>query len=255
MTKITLITGATGGLGIALSESYVNENILLVGRNQKLLDDLKDKLLQINSNRIVEGYAIDLTIPEGYKSLYEYTCSKNYFVNRLINNAGFGDRCDFIDMDAQTQIDMINVNCSSLIYYTRVYLNEMVKNNEGTIINISSIASFYPGPFMCTYHATKALVTNFTLALSYELKHTNIKVKAICPGPFESKFVLRAKNDYTFKLRKPMTAKKVSDIIRKSESTKKVVITIGFKNKLEKFASRFVPNSMLLSMSSKNIKK
>ena len=75
----------------------------------------------------------------------------------------------------------------------------MLENNEGHIINVASIAAFMPGPFMCTYHATKAYLLLLGEAISYEIRKSNVKLLTLCPGPFLSEFVKKAHNDYTFK--------------------------------------------------------
>ena len=61
-------------------------------------------------------------------------------------------------MDIDKQMQMTEVNCNAVLYLTKVFLNNMLLNNEGHIINVCSIAAFMPAPYMCTYHATKAFV-------------------------------------------------------------------------------------------------
>ena len=131
----------------------------------------------------------------------------------------------------------------------------MIKNNEGHIINVSSIAGLYPGPYMCTYHCCKSFVYSFSSALSYELRKTNIKVLTLCPGPFNSKFVDKAHNGYTFKLKKPLEAADVARIAYKKSQKGKDLYIIGFNNRVQYFFSRFVPHSFVLKTSAKTIKK
>ena len=131
----------------------------------------------------------------------------------------------------------------------------MIKYNEGHIINVASIAGLYPGPYMSTYHATKAFLVSLSDSISYEVRKTNIKVLTLCPGPFESNFVSRAHNDYTFKKIKPISASRVAKLgYEKSIKGKKFYI-IGFKNRVTYFASRFVSRKMLVSSSAKLLAK
>ena len=108
---------------------------------------------------------------------------------------------------------------------------------------------------MCTYHCCKSFVYSFSEALSYELRKTNIKVLTLCPGPFNSKFVDKAHNGYTFKLKKPLDAVDVAKIAYKKSQKGKDLYIIGFNNRVQYFFSRFVPHSFILKTSAKTIKK
>lgn len=253
--KITLITGAASGLGLEFAKLYAkdNNNLLLVDINEEKLNNVKKELS--NYNVIVDSIVADLTKKEELVKVYNYTKEKDYFVSNLVNSAGFGDRTDFIDMDIDKQMAMTDVDCNALLYFSRVFLENMLKYNEGHIINISSIAGFMPGPYMCTYHACKAYVLLLGEAISHEIRKTNVKLLTLCPGPFLSNFVKEAGNDYTFKKIKPMTAEYVAKFgYKKSIKGKKLAI-VGSKNRLTVFACRFFPRSMVTSVSAKNMKK
>ena len=131
----------------------------------------------------------------------------------------------------------------------------MLEKNCGEILNVGSIAGFVPGPYMCTYHSTKAYVLNFGQAVSHELRKTKIKFLTLCPGPFESGFVAKAKNDYTFSKIKPIPAIKVAEYGYKMLQKRKRVAVVGFKNKVTVFAPRFFTNKFVCSVSAKTLKK
>lgn len=254
--KVTLITGAASGLGFEFSRLYArdNNNLLLVDINEENLNIAKcslEKEFEINVDILVA----DLTKKDELKKVYDYTISKNYFVNNLVNSAGFGDRTDFVDMDIDKQMAMTDLDCNALLYFSKVFLDNMIKNNEGHIINISSIAGFMPGPYMCTYHACKSFVLMLGEAISYEIRKTNVKLLTLCPGPFLSNFVKEAGNDYTFKKIKPMTPKYVARFGYKKSIKGKSMAIVGFKNKLTVFACRFFPRKMVTMVSAKNMKK
>ena len=192
---------------------------------------------------------------EELQKVYNYTVEKDYFVNNLVNSAGFGDRCDFKDMNIDKQLAMTDVDCNALLYFTKVFLDKMLEKNEGHIINIASIAAFMSGPFMCTYHACKAFVLLLGEAISYEIRKTNVKLLTLCPGPFLSEFVKKAHNDYTFKKIKPVTALKVAQFGYKKSQQGKCIAVVGFKNRLTVFACRFFPRKMVTMVSAKNMKK
>ena len=255
--KITLITGATSGLGLELAHIYAqnNNNVLLVARNENKLKSIQSELKEKYNNVVIDYFVADLEQKNELKRVYEYTSSKEYFVNNLVNNAGFGDRTDFKDMDIEKQMAMTDLNCNAVLYLTKIYLDKMLEHNEGHIINVASIAAFMPGPFMCTYHATKAYMLLLGEAISYEIRKTNVKLLTLCPGPFLSEFVKKAHNDYTFKKIKPVTAKKVATFAYKKSIKGKRVAIVGFKNKLTVFACRFFPRNFVTMVSAKNMKK
>jgi len=253
--NVTLITGASSGLGRAFAKLYAKDgcNLVIVATSLNGLEETKKEVLEINKDLVVDIYQADLSVMDNLDKLLEYTNKKGYFVERLINNAGFGEQVDFKDMDIRKQVKMVEVNCNALMYLTRIYLDDMLKENKGEIINVSSIAAFYPGPHMCTYHATKAFVSNITQAIRYELKDTNIKMLELCPGPFESKFVEKANNYYTFKKKKPVTAEYVANLAYNGIKKDKGVVVVGFTNRVEAFASKFVSRKMVVESTSKQL--
>lgn len=254
--RVTLITGATGGLGKAFAKIYAKNgnNLLLVGTNDEKLTTLKDEL-ENSFNVTVDFISADFADKTQLKKVYEYAKNKEYFVNNLVNCAGFGDRTDFIDMDVDLQLKMIDVNCNALLYFCRVFITDMVKNNEGHIINACSLAAFVPGPYMCTYHASKAFVLNLTESIAHEIRKTKVKILALCPGPFISGFVEKAKNDWTFKKIKPVSADKIALFgYKKSIKGKRIAIP-GFTNKLTAFAPRFFTRKFVAKVSAGTLKK
>ena len=254
--KITLITGGSGGLGKEFAKLFLKDgnNCLLVGSNKERLEKAREELKDINSELLIDTFVCDLSNPSEYKNIKEYTDSKGYFVNNLVNNAGTGDRCDFIEMDPDKQVKINNLNINSVVYLTRVYLDDMLKNDEGHIINIGSIAGYVPGPYMSTYHASKAYLVNFGEAIAYELRKTNVHVFTYNPGPFESNFVNVAHNDYTFSKIKPMKADRVASYGYKMAMKGKVRKIIGFSNKLTCFVTRFFPIRFVAMVSAGKMK-
>ncbi len=254
--KTTLITGATGGLGKAFAEIYAKNkcNLFLVSTSEQKLKDLSKFLIEKYSVE-VDYLACDLSKQSECKKVYQTVMDKGLFINNLVNGAGFGDRTDFKDMDVDLQMDMVAVNCSALLYFTRVFLTDMLKNNDGHIINIGSLASFVPGPYMCTYHASKSFVLNLGESIAHEIRKTNVKILTLCPGPFESGFVDRAKNDWTFKKIKPVSAEKIAYFgYRKSMKGKRIAI-FGFTNKLTAFAPRLFSRKFVARVSASTLKK
>ena len=256
MKKFTLITGGASGLGFELAKLFAKDgnNLFLVSSNQSNLDKAKKELLEAYKIE-VETLALDLSNPDNFNKVKEYTDKHEMFVSNLVNCAGFGDRTDFIDMDISKQLKMVELNCNAPMYLMHEYLKDMVKAKEGHILNISSIAAFVPGPYMVTYHASKAFLSNLSEGIARELKGTGVKLTIVCPGPFESGFVSKAGNDYTFSKIKPMSATKAAEISYKACMKNKSFLVIGFKNKLMMFLTRFAPRTFVTNTSASQIKK
>lgn len=254
--KRTLITGASSGLGKEFAKLYAkdNNNLVLVARNIEKLNQVKEEIVNLYGVEC-DVICADLSKKEDWEKVFSYTEEQGYFINNLINNAGFGDRTDFLEMDIDFQIQMTEVNCNSVLYFMRKYLPKMVDNNEGHIINVASIASFMAGPYMATYHATKGYLLLLGEAISYELRKTKVKLLTLCPGPFNSEFVGKAGNDYTFKKIKPIEASEVAKYGYKKSLQGKRVAIVGFKNKLTVFATRFAPRSFIIETTAKTMKK
>ena len=254
--RVTLITGATGGLGKAFAKLYAkaHNNLVLVSTNEEKLKNLKEELEREFSVQ-ADYVAADLSEKSECEKVFNYTKEKGLFVNNLVNNAGFGDRTDFKDMDVDLQMKMVAVNCSALLYFTRVYITDMLANNEGHIINVASIAGFVPGPYMCTYHASKAFVLNLGESIAHEIRKTKVRLLSLCPGPFESGFVAKAKNDWTFKKIKPVSAEKVALYGYKQSLKGKRIAVVGFGNKITTFAPRLFSRKFVATVSAGTLKK
>ena len=255
--KITFITGAANGLGKEFAVLYGkdNNNLLLVDIDEVALISVKEELSRMFPNIFIDTIVADLAKEEELKRVYKYTLDKEYFVNNVVNAAGFGDRCDFKDMNIDKQLKMTYVDCNAVLYFTKVFLDEMLKHDEGHIINVASIAAFMPAPYMCTYHACKSYVLLLGESISYESRKTNVKCLTLCPGPFLSEFVSKAHNDYTFKKIKPVTASKVAEFGYKKSLKGKSLAIVGFKNRLTIFAARFAPRKFVTKTSAKTMKK
>ena len=121
--NITFITGGANGLGESFAKLYAkdNNNLLLIDIDEKNLLRVKTELSSLHPNILIDTLVADLTKVEELKRVYQYTVDKDYFVNNLVNCAGFGDQNDFIDMDIDKQIAMTNLNCNALLYFTREF--------------------------------------------------------------------------------------------------------------------------------------
>jgi hypothetical protein len=136
--------------------------------------------------------AADLSTPAGVSVLREAIGDRGLAVDALVNNAGYGAHGAFSSSDPANMSGMVALNVAALADLTRMFLPGMVERGQGRVMNVSSIASFVPGPYMAVYHATKAFVTSFSEALAEELRGTGVTVTALCPGPVRTGFAARA---------------------------------------------------------------
>jgi short-subunit dehydrogenase len=188
-----LITGASSGIGLELARLFARDgyNLVLLARSSDGLTAVSAELKKHSDIRIT-CLAKDLSSPNAANEIFQALKEENIEIDVLINNAGFGWYGEFSKVDSSILLEMIQVNISSLTRLTGLFLAEMVHKNKGRIMNVASTAAFQPGPLMAVYYATKAYVLSFSLALSEELRSTDIKVTALCPGPTPTNFGKRA---------------------------------------------------------------
>ncbi len=181
---ITLITGASAGLGVDFARqcSAKGQRLVLVARRQDRLEALAAELGP------ARAVAADLGETGAAAQLMADIQAHGETVDCLVNNAGFGLWGKFVGLDGQRQRDMINLNCGALVELTHAVLPGMVERGTGAILNVASTAAFQPGPGMAVYFATKAFVLSFSEALHEEVRGHGVRVTALCPGPTETEF-------------------------------------------------------------------
>lgn len=185
MAETALITGASSGIGAELARLHAAQggDLVIVARRTAELESLKAEL-EAAHGVSVEVVARDLTEPGAPEEVFAAAPD----VDILINNAGFGALNPFHEQDLATHRRMIALNIEALTALCHLYLPGMIARGRGRILNVSSTASFLPGPLMAVYFATKAYVTSLSLALAEEVRGTGVRVTALCPGPVKTEF-------------------------------------------------------------------
>src|SRR5215217_5387252 len=187
--KVTLITGASSGIGEAFARKLAasDHNLVLVARSEKKLHELCDELML--RHKIFAHYvALDLLEKDATEHVFAETEKHGFEVDWLINNAGFGSMGDFAELDVEKEANIVKLNVLTVLSLTHRFLVGMRERKKGTIINVSSAAGFQPIPYMATYAATKAFVTSFSEALAEENKAHGIRFMALCPGSTKTNF-------------------------------------------------------------------
>jgi uncharacterized protein len=250
MAQTALITGASGGIGLDLAREFARHgyNLVLVARSADKLAAAADELRR-NSVQ-VEVIAQDLSESASAQPLANVLEQRGITIDILVNNAGFGLRGAFANLPADEQVNMIDLNVTSLVALTRTFLPGMIARRRGRILNVASTAAFQPGPFMAVYYATKSFVVSFSEALGEELRHTGVTVTTLCPGPTHTGFADRAgmAKVNLFKKRAVMSSADVARAGYEGCVTGKRIVIPGGVNRLGAFAVRFMPKGPLLRM-------
>lgn len=244
MEKVTLITGASGGLGKEFAYLAANDkqNLFLIARSTDKLNEIKK---DIEKNYGVKVYVLDgdLSNEKVRLEIEKFAKKNDLFVNKLINNAGFGTRGDFTTVPYENHENLMDLNNKALVHLTYMFLPRMLKEHDGKILNIASIASYLPGPHMVMYFASKAFVSNFSNGLMKECKKQGVTVTALYPSPTNTGFLARSHmNEKLFK--NAPSAKFVATKGYKGMMKGKMKVNPGAYPKFVNFFSKIVPVGM-----------
>jgi len=249
--KTVLITGASSGIGKETAYVYAehNYNLILSARRKENLEAVKKEIEERHKVK-VDIFDLDLSETNSAELLYNQVKAANLKVDVLINNAGFGINGNFIDIDINKEESMLILNIITLTKLTKLFVQDMVKNKNGHIINIASTAAFQGIPKFATYAASKAYVLHFSEAIAQELKKDNVKVTVINPGATQSEFANTAKaNEKHFS--KAPSSRDLAEFIYKTMKNGKISSIHGLINKIMSFSTRLTPRNLLTKIAGK----
>jgi short-subunit dehydrogenase len=236
-----LITGASAGIGEVFAKQLAAQgnHLILTARREDRLQAIAENLSS-QYKVTVKTVSADLADTNGAQALAEKVNAEGWKLNGLINNAGFGDRGAFMELGLERQLQMIQLNVTSLVDLTHRLLPNLKQQSKSFVINVASTAAFQAGPKMAIYYATKAFVLSFSEALHEELKDLGIAVSTLCPGPTLSEFATEANMTDT-KLFKagPMTAEAVVQKALKQKD--RAIVITGWKNILGVWSGKLSP--------------
>jgi uncharacterized protein len=190
--RITLITGASAGIGTELVRVFsANGHRLALAARRA--DRLTVLAAEITASGGVAPLLIpcDLEAPDACDKIAEALGAAGLDVEYVVNDAGYGLFGRAIELDRADQLGIIAVNIRALTDLSLRFSDSLIRNRGG-ILNVGSIAGFLPGPGMAVYYASKAYVLSFTEALRNELAPYGVRVTVVCPGPVPSEFQDRA---------------------------------------------------------------
>ncbi len=250
MKEYILITGASSGIGYEMAKQLAskNFNLLLVARSEDKLLKLQQELK--NKFKIELEYLLyDLSEPNAAQDLYNEIKEHKYLVTGLINNAGFGDYGNFVEMPLKKDEEMIAVNVTTLVGLTKLFGADMVKAGKGRIMNVASLLSFLPFPYYSIYSATKSFVLSFTETVSAELEGTGVIVTALCPGTVETPFHTDAmRKTNAMSANKPVPADVVAEAGVELFLNGKGKKIVGFMNWFLSNLPRVTPDKLMMKI-------
>ncbi|MBE7038943.1 MAG: SDR family oxidoreductase [Ruminococcaceae bacterium] len=240
-----LITGASSGIGrdIARVLSEKGYDIIAVARRAERLEELKKEL-----KTDVEIVILDVTDAEQCKKLALRASEIDVF----INNAGFGVFGDFSLTDLDAELKMLDTNIYGMHILLKLFLKEFKKRDSGYILNVASLAAFFPGPLFGAYYASKAYVLRITQSIAEELRQakSNIKISVLCPGPVRTEFENVAKVSFgkgTERTGKNviLSSRRVAEYAVKNLFKGKMIIIPGFIMRTAVLMHRILPDKLL----------
>jgi uncharacterized protein len=258
MKPITLITGASSGIGAELARVFAahGHELVLVARRENELAALADAIAAAGAPRPTVLVA-DLGHRDAVAHIAGDLSARGLEVANLVNNAGYGLVGASAALDRDDQLAMIDLNVRALTELSLAFTDSLTRHRGG-ILNLASIAAFLPGPGMAVYYASKAFVLSFSEALYSELKPRGIRVTALCPGPVATGFQARAGL-------KPggigdggplaLPARRVAEIGYDGLVRGKRVVVAGLGNRLAVFFMGLMPHALLLPIVAANMRR
>lgn len=248
--QTVLLTGASTGIGLEMAKQLAAEkfNLILVARSIDKLQTLQQDLIA-KEGIDVQIFAKDLSNKANAILLYNEIKSQNIIVDMLVNNAGVGLYGEFIETSLETELDMIELNVSSLVALTKLFAQDMVARKSGKIMNVASLLAFLPFPYYSVYSATKAFVLAFSETVAAELEGTGVTITTLCPGPVDTPFNSDAMlKTNAYQSNKPKPADEVAKVGIELLLNGKGKKLVGFNNWFISNLPRFVPDGLMMKI-------
>jgi uncharacterized protein len=247
MKPVTLITGASAGIGTELARVFAanGHELVLVARREDRLIALADEIAAAGRPRPTV-LALDLERHDAAARIAAELTTRGLEPANVVNNAGFGLAGAAAELDRDEQLGMIDLNIRTLTELSLAFVDSLARH-KGGILNVASVAAFLPGPGMAVYYATKAYVLSFSEALHRELQRRGIRVTALCPGPVPTEFQVRSGMRVEgAQAILVVTPDRVAQIGYDGFMRGKRVVVAGFLNKIAVALLRFAPHALLM---------
>jgi hypothetical protein len=252
---VALVTGATSGIGAAFARRLARDgyDLVVTGRRQAALDSL--------AAEVREAHRVDVTVivaelsDAGQAERLAAYIGAHPEIQLLVNNAGFGTRQGLLDGAYEDHEAMLDVHVRVPMRLCRAALPAMVARGAGAVINVSSLASFFPLPDGAVYAATKAALRILSEGLFMTVGHRGVRVQALCPGfvytDFHRRIGIADEERKNRGILRWMHADRVVAVSLRSLARGKAVCVPGFLNRVVRFAGALVPRGLYYRLSSK----
>ncbi len=251
MRPVTLITGASSGIGAELAHVFAEHGheLVLTARREAELEALATAIAATGRARPLV-LPLDLVQRDAVAQLAAALTAHGVEPDNVVNNAGFGLAGKAAELDRNDQLAMVDLNMRALTEMSLAFADSLARHRGG-LLNVASIAGFLPGPGMAVYYASKAYVLSFSEALHEELRSSGVRVTTLCPGPVATGFQARAG------LRPggigeggplALPARRVAEIGYDGLVRGKRVVIAGLGNKIAVFFMRLMPHALLLPL-------
>lgn len=243
--KVAVITGASSGMGrefvYAFDKEEQFDELWVIARRE-------DRLLELSARcrAKVRPIVLDLGKRESFDEYKSLLAREKPDISALVNAAGFGLFGVFEEMDCNRQLDIIDLNSRALTAMCHLSIPYMSAGSR--IVNMGSMSSWQPVPYINVYGASKAYVLNFSRALGVELRGQGIHVMTVCPGWIKTEFFSHAIHDDTVNyFNRYYTAEQVVKKAMKDLKKKKTVSVLGFPERMQVRLVKLLPTSMVMN--------
>src|SRR5471032_298901 len=249
LRPVTVITGASAGIGVELARIFAREGheLVLVARRLDRLETLANEIAASGKIKPI-SVALDLQKIGAVAELQSALARNGVEPQYIVNNAGFGLVGIASSLDRDEQLAMIDLNVRALTELSLAFVDSL-ERHKGGILNVGSMAGFLPGPGMAVYYATKSYVLSFSEALHSELAPRGVRVTVLCPGPVPTEFAARAGIKQG---RPPSLLSQPADSVAEAGFRGLMrgdrMVVPGMANKLITILIRIVPRRLLLRL-------
>jgi uncharacterized protein len=245
---VTLITGASAGIGAALAREFAahGHELVLVARREPALVALADTIVAKGAPRPAV-VAVDVTRADAVEVIAEGLDERGLEPEVIVNNAGAGLTGAADKLDRAEQLAVIDLNVRALTDLSLAFVDSL-KRRRGGILNVASLAAFMPGPGRAVYYASKAFVLSFSEALHRELKPHGVRVTVLCPGPVRTALQARAGMTGFLPRLFMRSAEEVAREAYRGLSQGRRMVVPGFANRAMTTAIRLSPRSLWLEL-------
>ena len=245
--KTVLVTGGTSGIGLDMARLLVawGSRVVICGQDEPRLSAALQQLNGIRAGA-ASGFRINLADSQQRTEFLRQLMSQEK-IDVLVNNAGFGYMGEFSSMPLSTVASMEAVNILALVELCQAVIPSMKERRAGGILNVGSVASFFPTPGSAFYGATKYFVRSFTDALHAELGPQGIHVTGLYPGKTMTRFLTRATSGKAEQWQTGMGPEAVARVGLLGLAQNQLRVIPGWMNQAMVIAARFLPTKWLLA--------